>query len=889
MPQTLVGRERLLDPIASDRSVARWIIQAGAGYGKTVLLEQLRDLDEIDAVLVRSRAVGHDAEQFWGAVVREIDRHGTKQSIDADLGPVASVLAEQNLWLLVDEVEHLAPQIVHDLASLAHTGHQPIVLAGRTIPESLIQQPGWKSINHDALAFTSDEVHQVVAGLGLDSDAATMAVQLTACWPLAVAHLVDQVGRAESGAAALRDLALRDGLPKRLLSRSLDDLDPSESTAAELVAKLPFFDEEIAKSLGHPELVSRLAFSGVPLVHRVDGWIEVHPAFRGALRRGDNEITVPHVVVEYLLERGEVEAAIRCGLNCGDRTLAANTLAGLNRSQEATLTPETVAAFVTKLGQAARANPRCLFLAARIHAAAGRMADGESYIVEAVESFAKIDSELLLPAHVETLLDYGVWSAYDGELDRARALLERCKGPVDALDQSRLRAQHHELAGLVLQTEGTVEALVEAREHLSASLAIWRQLGEPRHAAVTTFRLTAGVLQALGRRSEALAVLEDLVEVGPMTAMDSARRTLYASSLLPYLGRASEVASMTDEVRRAATTLGQSWLADWAVISETLAAAALGDTARVIELAARFEDSSGQVANDVTTALLWSDLALAACRAGLPAIASSAYERAARTQGVPQWNLDLTAASIEARFGDPQKALEALQTLCAGGEIEYSEQWRVPLLRACCCSRKGDQAVADTQLLEMSELAAAYGEPGLASFVETRLLKQIQTASLEETPTVRIEVLGGFAVLRAGSPVLVPGGQVALLIKRLVLGSGRLVIDQLIDALWPDASLDLGRRRLRNVLTRTREACGDIIERHGEAVAMSPTVTCDLWDAQAAAAKALLPDADQPAIELALSLYKPMLLPDDRYEDWAEQARLEQENTCARLARLHVC
>src|SRR5215471_13468415 len=69
-----------------------------------------------------------------------------------------------------------------------------------------------------------------------------------------------------------------------------------------------------------------------------------------------------------------------------------------------------------------------------------------------------------------------------------------------------------------------------------------------------------------------------------------------------------------------------------------------------------------------------------------------------------------------------------------------------------------------------------------------------------------IQILGGLRATR-GNAVLAqfPGRPVAMLLARLALAPRRQhAREELIDLIWPDADLDVGRNRLRQALSTLR-------------------------------------------------------------------------------------
>jgi DNA-binding SARP family transcriptional activator len=152
----------------------------------------------------------------------------------------------------------------------------------------------------------------------------------------------------------------------------------------------------------------------------------------------------------------------------------------------------------------------------------------------------------------------------------------------------------------------------------------------------------------------------------------------------------------------------------------------------------------------------------------------------------------------------------------------------------------------------------------------------------------RITVLGGFKVERDG-PVASGEGwrrkQAAGLVKLLALAPNRRAHrEQVIDALWPDLSLDEAAPRLHKATHYARRALGgnEALAIDGEVMSLLPhdEVHVDAVEFEVAATEALRA-GDTAAMAAALDDHAGELLPEDPYEEWL-QARRE------RIAQLRI-
>src|SRR5919107_4074220 len=154
-----------------------------------------------------------------------------------------------------------------------------------------------------------------------------------------------------------------------------------------------------------------------------------------------------------------------------------------------------------------------------------------------------------------------------------------------------------------------------------------------------------------------------------------------------------------------------------------------------------------------------------------------------------------------------------------------------------------------------------------------------------EPETLRIKLLGGFSV-SVGSRTIQRDAwrlrKAAALVKVLALAPRhRLHREQVMDALWPDS----GKRAASNSLRKTLHAARRALDPAGgsrylasenDSLVLRPGSS--LWvdvDAFEEAAATARREHEPAAYRAALDLYVGDLLPEDRYEEWAEQRRQE--------------
>ncbi|MBL0419898.1 AAA family ATPase [Ramlibacter sp. AW1] len=165
----------------------------------------------------------------------------------------------------------------------------------------------------------------------------------------------------------------------------------------------------------------------------------------------------------------------------------------------------------------------------------------------------------------------------------------------------------------------------------------------------------------------------------------------------------------------------------------------------------------------------------------------------------------------------------------------------------------------------------------------------IASGSSQPAPVdVSIRLLGGFALEPARGDTAL-GRRATQLLELLSLQPQRsLLHDEVVEALWPHLSPGAGSANLRKAAHHARRYVGtpDALVLRGGRVFLLPGrgVDCDAEHFERAADHALS-RGDPQACRDALELYRGELLPDARYEPWAEQPRQRLRDKYLRLLR----
>ena len=162
-----------------------------------------------------------------------------------------------------------------------------------------------------------------------------------------------------------------------------------------------------------------------------------------------------------------------------------------------------------------------------------------------------------------------------------------------------------------------------------------------------------------------------------------------------------------------------------------------------------------------------------------------------------------------------------------------------------------------------------------------------------DNPVTRVCLLGGFSVATADGLVEERAWRLRkakALVKLLALApERRLHRERLADLLWPDRDAEAAANNLHQALHAARRAIGpEALRLSDGVVALEAEIDVDAFEAAAARARATGKAADY---EAALDLHAGELLPEDRYESWADARRaalLELHGAlCVELAGLY--
>jgi DNA-binding SARP family transcriptional activator/ATP/maltotriose-dependent transcriptional regulator MalT len=867
------------------------LIEAGGGYGKSVLAAQLRRQVETASAVVELERDTDDPEQLVGAMRRGLRRAGLSDIATAIEGAspeeVAAALGRspEPLLLVVEEVQHASGDAAEALAGLARRlDRGRMLLIGRRLDPRIAELRSASGAVHlaaDELAFDEEELRALLASeLGTEptSDQITQVRRLTDGWPAAAALAAAGLGRGGDWlpAAAGRPLA---GLVESLLAGT----DPETRERIGLLAHLPLLSERVASACAGDGALAALIDAGLPVRSGRPGWLELPDPIRELLA---HEVALSpeaaRAAASAYADAGELSTALTMLARLDDAVGVAGLIAGRRWQELAQLELAELRATLTTLPEGAVSeHPQALVQVARVAEQDGDLDYRSELLTTALRHVD--DPAEGREIEAEAIATRAMVEPSDEVAAEAQAILERSDG-----SETRARARALTAIGRVAAWSGDPAAMLRAERALAEAAALCKLAGEVEWQARTLVSLGYRVSFARGELEPAVSHMAEALALLPEPGRERATAATFQGDVLAYVGRFEDATAAIGEAMSIGRNLGDNRLRAYAAWTGMTLASLRGDAASTVQRIRTVELHPGEWFDHPTGIEFLAEAALALARTGA---ADAATEYAARATeradaaGHPEiaW---LAEGAVAARWGDAERAERDLARFATSPQQAPRDEWRTLLFRAQAAARRGDPD-AGALAAQAYEAAGELGrpdlpelhEPDIASFV-VELAREAgsHAATPSEGAEARahlITVLGGFRVTAGSRDLDPPAGRPSTLIKLLALGEATLTVDEAVELLWPGTDGPTGRRRMRNLLNRLRSSCGELVNRDGEALVLAPGTEVDarLFERDAEAVMAADPAARPGLARGALARYPGELLPQDRYESWATAPR----------------
>jgi DNA-binding SARP family transcriptional activator len=909
LPPHHIRRQRLTSQCL-DAGVV--VVEAGAGYGKTVFGAELADAWRavpIDVVLheggVPARLLAarvRAAVASAGFTEAAASMAGAAEDAAGAVDALLAGLAGERCAFVIDDAHHAereAGLIIERMARRLDADQHLIVLA-RHLPDgaSRLRRADYLQLTAADLALTEAETGQLCRdGFGLDVGTAgvTALGRATGGWTAAAALAAARAARTGEDVAALAEAAGRPDQPASAVAAILDEalvtLSAPERLLLAQVGRLPLLDGPVVDAAtGIEGYFAAALAAGLPFTPGQDKWWDLPGPVRDYLATlaAPDPVVLRRAAAQYG-RRGQLGAALQLLIASGDPDAAAELLADGPLTSIEALDALEVQAVVDRLpADAIRAHPVLLLHFARSCETAGFF-DLREETLGRVAAIAAAGRQPVLDRAIE--VERASDLVKDSRYFPAETVARRALAAAST-DEHLTRARALSVLARVttrrLDSKGRQDpaALAEAERYFTQASRIYGQLGmRGAQAGLVPYR----AMWIEYARGEAAAALRRLEE-GLGWVADRPRRwaylLLFHAEASVELGRYEQCEADIRDVRRVADDLHDEILRGYSHWQLSIVASHRRDPDETLEQIRLTEAHKANWWGPGSADFL-ADAADNLDRAGHSALAVEYLRRAQLNPLDGEPVIAMAEGALLARHGDPVRAEEVLLA-APGHRLDLREYWRVTLLRAYAAFRRGDQnagALAARAFEEAAGLGLAHlpltregavTEELLGLAVETG---QPAALALEATALpVSLSVLGRFALTRGGRAVPITAGQSVQLLKLVAVSGGRIPVDIAIEALWPDADRDAGRNRLRTVLNRQRAEAGEVIVRAGELLTLSTEIRVDLAQFEAEARRALALGRTEPTLAVAvarsaIARYRGDVLPDDPYEEWAEQPR----------------
>jgi DNA-binding SARP family transcriptional activator/ATP/maltotriose-dependent transcriptional regulator MalT len=929
LPPHHVPRPRLTGRCAGYRVV---VVEAAAGYGKSVLSAELVDYWRSVGIDVQLEHAGVTSPLLAARLYQAARQSGFTDAAGAAEGkrdPVEVLdtlvdsLAAEHCTFVVDDAHHAEPDAGELIDHLARSlvGDQRLVVLARRLPPGTgrLRRAEYLQLSAADLALDPNETLLLCRdGFGLDvgPKAAVALDKATGSWTAATVLAAARAARTGEEVAAVAEAAAGPGHPAgavaAILEDALDTLGPGVRSDLAQIGRLPLLDAEVVDAVsGDPSaaggrLFERALKAGIPFTPAQAPWWDLAGPVRDYLAAlAPVRMDAMSRAAEIYRSRGELGPAFELLLASGDANQAAAVLGATSGPEEDKMDNfELQARFDQLPAEAVDAHPEVLVMAGR------RLGHSSKYnlccqLLDHAQEIATRGGDMVLYraagaelAKVRQLaaLDYA------GAEVAAREVLVSA-GP----DEQLTRARANEFLGFALcrRVDGggrqDEKALAEAEECFARASQLYLGLGRRAAASFVLVDWTVHIDFPRGQFNRAMDRLEEALGLVADRPTAWGFVMIWRAMLAAELGQTELCRDSVEEVFRVAELKKSPFQRSHGHWRLAVLSSYTGDAEATLHHI-RQTELLGTAWMPLGSGEFLSDAADLLDRVGYTALAQ---EYLARVKAEPKDAAHLVAladAVLEARHGDPETAEERLLAL-SHHRLDPREQWRVTLMRAFAAFRRGQDGVAAVLAAQAFEEAARLGQPLLPLVRERSLTEQLLAlAANTEQPAalalrasalpMSLAVLGRFELTVGGRAVPLRPGQETQLLKFVAVSGGRVHAEQAIETLWPEVARSAGRNRLRTVLNRLRAIAGGVLNREGEILALDAGLQVDVQEFFSEAHRAHALASKDLALATAvargaMARYRGDLLPDDRYDDWAEKPR--QQAKVVMLELLDVC
>lgn len=677
----------------------------------------------------------------------------------------------------------------------------------------------------------------------------------------------------------------------RVVHEHVAELNEGDRVGLGQLCHLDYFSASAANALD-PGLFERLRIAGIAMECDDRGTLRIIRPVREVLKQTiELDASAARRIAQPLLHAGLPLDAVRALLRTDQTDQAAHMLSTLSAVQVDMIPSHDLIVVLEMTAPLADSYPRLELVKARALGNAARLGEQLDALHNAI-GIATVDDDrdLMMEAIAESLY---VRATIGDDADACQADLDEFIKSLNDTTTSTVMARVHDARGMLLAQSDKPAVLLDALVWSRQATDEWLALGDQTRATSSIRTRIMLILLRLGRMGEADRDLQRVMALPQITMLERLSNLVVATQIDALLGRRGQQAISE------AASLAEALQADWAagyvcwsrMIQESLSP--VDPVAVQLNYEAAWELLGG-IRHRGTAVALRADAVEALARVNRMDVAAETLALMTEALGPDDPDVLLARLAYGAYAGDCVSVDMIVRSLDEG---EVAPAWRVSALAAVAAQRSNADDLSDRILRAQASARDAGCESALNRVWPELLGVAANGAAPQETfvpsdqsvdavassgpHSIEIQVLGGFGLHIDGNPVKIRSQNVAIVMKTLALGQRRAVVDVIIDRLWPDADLETGRRRLKNVLARCRDVLGDVIRRERDVIVLDDSVRIDLIDFRHSCQAALHDLARDnmlgvPSGLAAVRLYRGELLPDDLYDDDIAPLRLSE-------------
>lgn len=717
----------------------------------------------------------------------------------------------------------------------------------------------------DQLRITESEAMEMAEDVGVSHSIARSIHVFTSGWPVYLTAAIREAASSRIPSAAEAFDQLQYGRhAAKIMARCMTGVTTAQRYTLSQLAHFDLLTNRmLTETLGETGF-EQIRRAGVPIIQGQMGWFEILKPVRTLLQAEHSldENTAAELAQIIVADIGVVAGAKSLAI-AGQSATAARVLSSVPVYQlDEGSQSELLSVLRTVLDTEKDDGTLSLRLARVLHNRGDLVGQRKALERASISAKDQLRPDLHVEAQAEMLLlDLSAISAQEAR-DRQRSLQLEGEEHLSPIARIRLR----EVEAMLSTEEGQLSQIYKSAGLLDAVAREWAVVGEPAHAAATLRMMTATSLVHLGRYPQGLAAMERACELSADQPQSLAKSVELAARVTALLGDVESFPDLHDRAARLLEGAGLSWADGYLAWSSMVIAGFAQDASLVRHHFRRAEALLGDLLNHETGIIFVAEAAIAFALADDIASARALLDSVSQRAHESPLEFGIAEITIAAR-GSSSELFDRVESVRTHVDVPLEREWRIDL-EVALSDRSGlSSEETRSRLRAASEEAERHGLGGLCTAI-------LATAGVSIADTaVSVCLFGDFSVTRGGQHVQLPGGHVSELVKFLA-AQGKLVPDDIvIDRLWSDISRDVGARRLKNVVNRTRAQLGEFaITRTEGKIGLSSLVTTDV-------AEFRLLVLDNPAAcdpdmaRRAIDLYKGPFLEVDLYSDWVESER----------------